>query len=150
MSFALRSSLLVAALLLVVAAAFGVVSGRFSAAPAEARGQWTYRTANVQVGSTTYTVDVAMSAADARRVTGPIRIQVAAAGRVSMSSQDAGFANRGYTVSGTRATGRTVTFTVTIPARGNVSAEIGVSSVTGGALSGPATTNVPFVIVAAR
>ena len=150
MSLALRTALLVVALLLVAAAAFGVVSVRSTPDPVEAVEQWTYRTATVTVDSSAYTVDVAMSAADARRVTGPILISVAAAGDASLSSQDAGFANHGYTVDSTRSAGSPVTFTITIPADGNLSAEIGVSSIIGGAISGPATTNVPFVVVASR
>ncbi|HEV2529052.1 MAG TPA: hypothetical protein VGT61_11465 [Thermomicrobiales bacterium] len=146
MSFAHRSSLLVVALLLVASAAFGLSGPDL----AEAAGKWTYRTATVAVGTTNYTLDVAMSSADARRVTGPVRVSVAAAGRVAMTSHDTGFADHGYLIDSTRIPGSGVTFTVMIPARGNVSAEVGISSVSGGAISGPATTNVPLDIVVAR
>jgi hypothetical protein len=143
MSIARRALAIVSA----VALFLGLLAGALSAAPSADAAAWTYRTATVKVGGTTYTVDVALSSRDARRVNGAVQIAVASSGRASLGSDDGGFSDRGYRVSSSRGTG--VTFTVTIPARGNVSAEVGISSA-GGAISGPATTNTPLVIVVAR
>ena len=135
------------ALLSAVTLFLGLLLGALSVAPSADAASWTYHTATVKVGGTTYTVDVALPASDARRVNGAVQISVASSGRATLGTDDGGFSDRGYRVSSSRGSG--VTFTVTIPARGDVSAEVGISS-DGGAISGPATTNTPLVIVVAR